>query len=67
MEKIQLTSPDVEVYIDKDKPCICREQSCRKEIFWTTNPNTGRKIPVSLTPEGIWVNHFKDCTAPNRF
>ena len=45
----------------------CKEPTCRKEIYWATNPITGKRTPISRTKNGKWVSHFKDCTRPDKF
>lgn len=55
----------------------CREQSCRAQIVWLENPDTGKSVPVdadTVKPEHDHydaelghVSHFKTCSAPGRF
>ena len=64
---IELTNPKITVEIFPESKTTCKEPTCKKEIYWATNPETKKRIPVSRTPEGGWISHFKDCTKPNKF
>lgn len=67
MKKVILKGIGLEVYFNPDNSSICREPTCKAQIFWARNPKTNRTIPISCDQNGEWSNHFMTCTKPNRF
>ena len=65
--KITLRDLGITVELYLSNKAICKEPTCRKEIFWITSPITNSRIPITKTEDGEWISHFKDCTRPDRF
>lgn len=67
--KVKLTGfglDELEVDIKDSDRDICKEPSCRAEIYWIWG-RSGRRVPIHKKEDGTWVNHFSDCTKPERF
>ncbi len=46
----------------------CKDPRCKdKKLYWALVKTTGKKMLVSLLPDGKYIQHFKDCPSNNIF
>ena len=69
-QKITLAQPHYDVLVDFENPDdkqMCKGKTCNKTIFWATKIGTSKRIPISLSQFGKWVEHHTDCPNVKQF